>query len=76
MIAEVSLTGTFSYNGTTATAISASASHTTYQSWSYKNESVTTSGNKARVTAILTKLFSSNIPVDITLTCSPTGKLS
>jgi hypothetical protein len=72
-----SVTGTFRYNGTTATAISSSASNHIYDStWtcasktsSYSGASATASGTFKNVT-LLTR------NVSTTLTCSTNGTLS
>ena len=74
-IAVVTLYATFGYNGSSAWVISTSSSHTTYNGWSYGNENITTSGGTATLTATLTKLFN-RAPVNISLTCSPTGQIS
>lgn len=76
VIAEVTLSATFGYDGKTAWVISASGSHTTYDGWSYGGEKITKSGGTAALTATLSKLTSSNVPVNISLTCSPTGEIS
>ena len=68
--------GTFSYNGSAATAISASTSYTIYQSgWSCTNRSTT----KDRDTITGSATFRNGIAVNYptaTLTCSPTGNVS
>lgn len=76
VIAEVTLSATFGYDGKTAWVISASGSHTTYDGWQYGGEKITKSGGTAALTATLSKLTSSNVPVNISLTCSPTGEIS
>lgn len=75
-IATVTLTATFGYDGRSAWVEDADGSHTVSGGWSYKNEEITTSGNTAELTAKLTKLLSSNIPVELSLSCSPTGTIS
>ena len=68
--------GTFTYNGSAATATSASTSYTIYQSgWSCTNRSTT----KDRDTITGTATFRNGIAVNYptaTLTCSPTGNVS
>lgn len=68
--------GTFSYNGSAATAISASTSYTIYQSgWSCTYRSTT----KDRDTITGSATFRNGIAVNYptaTLTCAPTGKVS
>lgn len=76
VIAEVTLSATFGYDGKTAWVISASGSHTTYDGWSYGNERITKSGGNAKLTATLSHSQYRNIAVNISLTCSPTGEIS
>lgn len=76
VIAEVTLSATFGYDGKTAWVISASGSHTTYDSWSYSNEKITKSGGTASLSATLSHLLHTSIPVNISITCSPTGQIS
>ena len=47
------------------------SSHTTSGSWSYQNERISESGNKAELTAKLTKLGAGTTYVDISLSCTP-----
>lgn len=75
-IASVTLSATFGYDGKTSWVESTSSSHTTSGGWSYKNEEITSSGGTAALTASLTKLLNPTIPVEITLSCSPTGTIS
>lgn len=75
VIAEITLSATFGYNGSSAWVTSASGSHTTYSGWSYGNENITTSGGTATLTATLSKLLD-RVSVNISLTCSPTGQIS
>lgn len=76
VIAEVTLSATFGYDGKTAWVISASGSHTTYDGWSYSNEKITKSGGTASLSATLSHLLHTSIPVNISITCSPTGQIS
>ncbi len=76
VIAEVTLSATFGYDGKTAWVSSASSSHTTYSGWSYGSEKITKSGGTASLTGTLSHLLHRNIPVNISLTCSPTGQIS
>lgn len=73
-IATVNLTGTFSYNGVTATAINVSSSHSTASSWNYVNESIWPSGNSANLSATLT-YWGNRVPVTARLSCNPDGTL-
>lgn len=76
VIAEVTLSATFGYDGKTSWVSSASGSHTTYDGWSYGSEKITKSGGTAKLTATLSRLLYRDIAVDISLTCSPTGEIS
>lgn len=76
VIAEVTLSATFGYDGKTAWVVSASGSHTTYDGWSYGGETITTSGGTATLTATLSKLTAGKIPISISMTCSSTGQIS
>ena len=63
-------------DGKTAWVSNASSSHTTYSGWSYGSEKITKSGGTASLTGTLSHLLHRNIPVNISLTCSPTGQIS
>ncbi len=68
--------GTFTYNGTTATATAATYSYTIYNSsWSFVKASASYSGATATATGSFKKLLIPN-SVTLPLTCSPTGVLS
>lgn len=54
---------------------SKSVTHETYDNWSYSNESLTSSGGTATVTAKLRSGIKI-VAVDTTLSCSATGVLS
>ncbi len=77
---SVSVTGTFSYNGTTSTCTSCSKKTTSPGSnWSIKSSSVSKSGNSATAkatatykTATVTKDYS----MSVTIKCSADGKIS
>jgi len=76
VIAEVSLTATFRYTGTSASVTSSDSSYTTYNGWSYKNESISTSGGTASLSAKLSKLLVGTVPVSISIKCSADGTIS
>ena len=76
VVAEVTLSATFGYDGKSAWVEEATGSHTTYEGWSYKSESITTSGNTANLTAKLTKLLNSNLPISISIKCTADGVIS
>lgn len=69
--------GTFSYDGTTATATSATYSYQIYNSnWKLKSGSAYCSGNQAITEcSFLSGMFVTK-SVSVTLSCSPTGVLS
>ena len=75
VIAEVTLSVTYGYDGKTAWVTSASGSHETYEGWSYSGEKITKSGGTATLSAKLTHSRYENVPVNISLTCSPTGQI-
>lgn len=73
-IAYVYLNATFTYDGSTATAVSASGDHSVASGWSYSGQSTWCSGATAHLTATISGAVS--IPVSLSLTCSPSGALS
>ena len=73
-VASVVLNADFTYDGTTATAITASGSHLVASGWSYSGQSTWCSGATAYLTATISGPVS--IPVSLSLTCSPGGALS
>lgn len=76
VIAEVTLSATFGYNGTVSWVIGSSSSHTTYDGWSYGSENITSSGGTVALSGILTHLLHGRLAVNISITCSPTGEIS
>lgn len=76
LIAKVTLSASFGYDGKTAWVSSASGSHTTYDKWSYGSEDITKSGGTAKLTATLSHIPHRDVPLTITITCSPTGQIS
>ncbi len=76
VIAEVTLSATFGYDGEDAWVISADGSHVTYSGWSYGSEQIADSGNQARLTARLSHSGDSSIPVSLSLSCTPSGQIS
>lgn len=75
-IGEVTLSATFGYDGKTAWVISANSAYTTYSNWSYSNENISKSRGIAALTATLTHATHRDIPLNISITCSPTGQVS
>lgn len=78
---KVTLDATFSYNGSTATCISATPSYTIYNSlWKVTKATASHSGNTA-TGSFTAKRYTLGIPVEtinktLTLTCSPNGTIS
>ena len=75
-IGKVTLSATFGYDGKTAWVEDMDSSHSTSGSWSYGSEKISTSGGTATLTAKLTNLFDGTIPVNISMTCTPSGSIS
>ena len=76
-IAIISVRGVFSYNGTTVSVVSKSVTQSdTYEGWSYKQNSFTSSGGTITLDAKLTKLLVVSIPADMTLSCDKDGNIS
>ncbi|MDR1158181.1 MAG: hypothetical protein LBK75_07735 [Oscillospiraceae bacterium] len=79
-IATVTLNATFGYDGSSAWVVSASASHWVASNWTYENQSISTTGATARVTATLKKWLGSTstgtASVNSALTCSAGGTVS
>ncbi len=76
IIAEVALTATFGYDGTTAWVTSANSSFSTYDRWVYGNERITKSGGTASLSATLSHAIHGTLAVNISITCSPTGAIT
>lgn len=75
-IATVTLFATFGYDGKSAWVEEASASHDTSGGWSYGREVIDTDGSTAALSARLTHRDRPYIPVDISMSCTPSGKIS
>ena len=77
LIATVTLTATFGYDGSRAWVVSASGSHSMESGWTYSNQSISKSGGTANLTAdIKSTTGLGAFPVDISLTCSKDGDIS
>lgn len=81
LIYRLTVTGTFTYNGTNARCTASSVSSTTYVSdWKVVTKSASKSGNKATANAIFSQYLNGHLiqtkNPTITLTCSATGVLS
>lgn len=78
---KVTLYGTFSYTGSSATCTASSVSTTVYDStWSTGSKSASKSGSKATGSATMKKTSGGvtvkSIPVSLSLSCSANGSLS
>ena len=77
LIAEITITATFQYDGSTVSVVSKSVSTCeTYEGWSFKQSSFTSSGGTVTLTGKLTKLILLNADVSISLTCDKNGNVS
>ena len=74
---KVTLYGTFTYTGSSATCTASSISTTIYDSsWSTGSKSASKSGNKATGSATMKKSTVKSVPVSPSLSCSASGSLS
>lgn len=76
VIADVTLHATFGYDRRTSWVVNAYSTRTTYGSWSYGSESITKSGGTSSLSAMLRNSNARNTPVNISMTCSPSGSIS
>ena len=74
-IGVAALTASFYYDGSTARATGASGTGSGSNGWSYGGQSTGTSGNRAYLNATLSN-GSRSVPVNLSLTCSPSGSIS
>lgn len=74
---KVTLYGTFTYTGSSATCTASSISTTIYDSsWSTGSKFASKSGNKATGSATMKKSTVKSVPVSLSLSCSASGSLS
>ena len=74
---KVTLYGTFTYTGSSATCTASSISTTIYDSsWSTGSKSASKSGNMATGSATMKKSTVKSVPVSLSLSCSASGSLS
>ena len=73
---KVTLYGTFTYTGSSATCTASSISTTIYDSLSTGSKSASKSGNKATGSATMKKSTVKSVPVSLSLSCSASGSLS
>ena len=77
LIAEIWIDATFRYDGNTVSVVSKSISKCeTYDGWSFKQSSFTSSGGTVTLTGKLTKLLVLNANINISLTCDKNGNIS
>lgn len=77
IIGKIAVYGSFKYDGTTVSVITKRVNQAdTYEGWSYKQNSFTSSGGTITLDAKLTKLLVMNIPFTITLSCDKDGNIS
>ena len=77
VIAEIWIDATFRYDTQTVSVVSKSVSKCdTYDGWSFKQSSFTSSGGTVSLTGKLTKLLVLNANVNISLSCDKNGNIS
>lgn len=74
-IGRAALVASFYYDGSSARATLADGTGSGANGWSYGGQSTGTSGNRAYLNATLSD-GSHNVPVSLSLTCSPSGNIS
>ena len=76
-IGVITIQATFSYDGSTVSVTSKSVTQkTTYDGWSYSQQSFTSSGGTVTLNAKLTKLLHAARTVTITMTCDKNGNIT
>ena len=76
-LAVIAFKATFRYDGSTVSVVSKSVTQTdTYEGWSYKQNSFTSSGGTVILDAKLTKLLILQKSFTMSLTCDKNGNLS
>jgi len=77
LVGKITLAAGFEYDGTTVTVTSKGVTETsTYEGWSYMQNSLTSSGGTVTLNARLTKFLTRYIPFTITITCDANGNIS
>lgn len=76
VIAKITLSVTFGYDGKTAWVEETDSSSATYDGWSYGSERISESGNTVKLTGKLSKSGYRAESVSISMTCTPTGSIS
>lgn len=75
-VAEITLSGNFSYSGTSALVKSGNVSKTTYNGWTYSQNSLSNHGGTISLSATLSKSGCSSIAVNMSMTCDCNGNIS
>ena len=75
VIAEVTLSATFGYDGDEAWVEEAEGDSVTYDGWRYGSEKIEDSGGTVTLSAQMTKAEERNLNVNISMTCSPDGTI-
>ena len=78
-IATVTLSVTFGFNGSSVWVISKSVTKNVSSGWAYSGQQISISGGTVTLTAQLSHRDISTfvqVPVEITITCTPTGQIS
>lgn len=77
LIAVIAFTATFRYHGSSVSVVSKSVTQTdTYESWSYKQNSFTSSGGTVTLSGKLTKWLIFNNSFTMGLVCDVNGNVS
>jgi hypothetical protein len=74
-VATITLTGTFSYTGSSVSVVSKSVTKTLADGWSYTQSSLTTSGGTITLNGSVSKLLL-KYSFTLTLTCDKNGNIS
>lgn len=77
LIAVIAFTATFRYDGSAVSVVSKSVTQTdTYESWSYKQDSFTSSGGTVTLSGRLTKWLIFNTSFSMGLVCDVNGNIT
>ena len=74
-IATLALTATFSYSASGVSVVSASYTKNLASGWTFNSPNIKKTGGTAILTGDLKK-FPFNVPVDMKISCSPTGVIT
>lgn len=77
LVAEIAFQAKFRCDGQTVTVLSKSVTRTdTYNGWSYKQNSFTSSGGTVTLDAEVTKWLVINVPFTMSMTCDAAGNVT